>query len=97
MEFKKYQHIVKLGCDEVDGILNGTVYLFYKIDGTNSQVFLKDDGATLGFGSRNREVSLLMITLVLPLPLRMKTIRTNTTRGCGFCRRILTTSSMVSG
>lgn len=57
MEFKKYQHIVKLGCDEVDGILNGTVYLFYKIDGTNSQIFLKDDGATLGFGSRNREVS----------------------------------------
>ena len=57
MEFKKYQHIMKLGFDEVDGILNGTVYLFYKIDGTNSQVFLKDDGETLGFGSRNREIT----------------------------------------
>ena len=57
MEFKKYQHIMKLGTDEVDGILNGTVYLFYKIDGTNSQVFLKDDN-TLGFGSRNREINL---------------------------------------
>ena len=56
MEFHKYQHIMKLGTDEVDGILNGTVFLFYKIDGTNSQVFLKDDG-TLGFGSRNREIT----------------------------------------
>lgn len=56
MEFHKYQHIMKLGTDEVDGILNGTVDLFYKIDGTNSQVFLKDD-ETLGFGSRNREIT----------------------------------------
>lgn len=56
MEFSKYQHIMKLGTDEVDGILNGTVYLFYKIDGTNSQVFLKDDGS-LGYGSRNREIA----------------------------------------
>lgn len=57
MNFQRYQHITKLGTEEVDGILNGTVYLFYKIDGTNSQVFLKDDGITLGFGSRNREIS----------------------------------------
>lgn len=56
MEFHKYQHIMKLGTDEVDGILSGTVDLFYKIDGTNSQVFLKDD-ETLGFGSRNREIT----------------------------------------
>ena len=56
MNFKKYQHIMKIGTDEVDGILNGIVYLLYKIDGTNSQVFLKEDN-TLGFGSRNREIS----------------------------------------
>lgn len=56
MEFSKYQHIMKLGTAEVDGILDGTVYLFYKIDGTNSQVFLKDDGS-LGYGSRNREIT----------------------------------------
>lgn len=56
MEFHKYQHIMKLGTEEVDGILDGTVDLFYKIDGTNSQVFLKDDGM-LGFGSRNREIT----------------------------------------
>lgn len=56
MEFRKYQHIMKLGTDEVDGILDGRVWLFYKIDGTNAQAFLKDDG-TLGFGSRNREIT----------------------------------------
>ena len=56
MEFHKYQHIMKLGTNEVDGILNGTFDLFYKIDGTNSQVFLKDEN-TLGFGSRNREIT----------------------------------------
>ena len=43
MEFKKYQHIEKLGTTEVEGILEGQVSLFYKIDGTNSCIFLKDD------------------------------------------------------
>lgn len=57
MEFKKYQHIEKLGTSEVEGILDGKVYLFYKIDGTNSCIFLKGDNE-LGFGSRNRELSL---------------------------------------
>jgi hypothetical protein len=57
MEFKKYQHIEKTQSSEVEGILNGEVHLFYKIDGTNSCVWLKEDG-NLGFGSRNRELSL---------------------------------------
>lgn len=39
MEFKKYQHVEKLSTSEVEGILNGTVYLFYKIDGTNGCIF----------------------------------------------------------
>lgn len=56
MEFKEYQHIQKLGTSEVDGILNGKCYISYKIDGTNSCVFLKDDGS-LGFGSRHKEVT----------------------------------------
>ena len=43
MNFKKYQHIEKLGTTEVEGILEGQVSLFYKIDGTNSCIFLKDD------------------------------------------------------
>lgn len=55
-KFKEYQHIQKLGISEVDGILNGKCYISYKIDGTNSCVFLKDDGS-LGFGSRHKEVT----------------------------------------
>lgn len=57
MNYKKYQHIEKLGTTEVEGILEGEVTLFYKIDGTNSCIFLKDDN-TLGFGSRTRELSM---------------------------------------
>lgn len=57
MNYTAYQHIEKIGSGEVEGILQGTCYLFYKIDGTNSCVWLKDDG-TLGFGSRKRELSL---------------------------------------
>ena len=55
MIYKAYQHIEKIGSGEVEGILNGTCYLFFKIDGTNSTIWLKDDG-TLGFGSRKREI-----------------------------------------
>ena len=55
MDFKKYQHIEKLGSSEVDGILNGTVYVYYKIDGTNGCIWLNQDGM-LSFGSRNREL-----------------------------------------
>lgn len=57
MEYQKYQHIERLGTSEVEGILEGKVYLFYKIDGTNSCIFLKKEN-TLGFGSRKREISL---------------------------------------
>lgn len=56
MIYKKYQHIEKIGSGEVEGILNGTCYLFYKIDGTNSTIWLKNDG-NLGFGSRNKELA----------------------------------------
>ena len=56
MEFEKYQHIEKLYTDEVEGILDGLCYIYPKIDGTNSQVWL--DGDELHFGSRNRELSL---------------------------------------
>lgn len=55
--YRSYMHIEKLGTTDTDGILTGTCYISYKIDGTNSSVWLKDDG-TLGFGSRNRELSL---------------------------------------
>ena len=57
MEFKKYQHIERFGRTEVEGILSGTVHIFDKIDGTNAQVWLGEDGV-LHFGSSNRELSL---------------------------------------
>lgn len=56
MEYKKYQHIEKLGSSEVEGILNGEVHLSYKIDGTNGCIYL--DNSVIKFGSRNRELSL---------------------------------------
>lgn len=56
-EFKKYQHVERLGSDEVAGIEVGTCVIMPKIDGTNSSIWMKDDG-TLGFGSRNRELTL---------------------------------------
>lgn len=57
MQYKKYQHIEKLGREEVEGLLNGTVYCFPKIDGTNSCLFLDDEGK-LCAGSRNRQLTL---------------------------------------
>lgn len=57
MEFKKYQHVARLGTSETEGILNGKVYIQPKIDGTNASVYLNDDG-TLGCGSRKRALTL---------------------------------------
>ncbi len=55
MSFTKYQHLERLGADEVEGILDGIVYIYPKIDGTNASVWF--DGK-IRFGSRNRELSL---------------------------------------
>lgn len=57
MEFKKYQHVERFGNEEVQGIELGKVLVFPKVDGTNSQVWLDDEG-NLKAGSRNRELSL---------------------------------------
>lgn len=57
MGFRKYQHIERFGTDEVDGIEFGRCYIFYKIDGTNSSVWLDND-SNLKAGSRNRELTL---------------------------------------
>ena len=37
MQYRSYQHIEKLGRDEVEGILNGKCYIQPKIDGTNKK------------------------------------------------------------
>lgn len=57
MEFKQYQHIERLGTTEVNGILDGMCYVFPKIDGTNSQLWL-DSNFGIHAGSRKRELSL---------------------------------------
>lgn len=56
-EFKKYQHVERLGSSEVEGIELGTCVIMPKIDGTNASIWVKDEGG-LGFGSRTRELSL---------------------------------------
>lgn len=55
MNFKKYQHIERFGTDEVEGIELGKTYIFPKIDGTNSSVWM-DDGVIMA-GSRKRQLS----------------------------------------
>lgn len=55
--FVKYMHLERYGNDEVDGIEQGTTYVFPKLDGTNAQVWLNEDG-TIGAGSRNRTLSI---------------------------------------
>ena len=55
MIYRSYQHIERIDRAEVDGILNGTVHLQPKIDGTNSVVWLED--GKVHAGSRNRELS----------------------------------------
>jgi hypothetical protein len=57
MEFRKYQHIERLGTSEVSNITIGVCYVFPKIDGTNSSVWLGNDNEVHA-GSRNRELSL---------------------------------------
>ena len=56
MEFRKYQHVERFGTSEVENIEIGTCYVFPKIDGTNSSVWLGDDGM-IHAGIRNRELT----------------------------------------
>lgn len=57
MKFKAYQHITKLNSLETEGILDGIVHVFPKIDGTNTSVYLNDDG-DVEVATRNRILSL---------------------------------------
>jgi len=53
--FVKYPHIERLGNDEVTDILEGTCFIFPKIDGTNASVWQED--GQIKAGSRNRELT----------------------------------------
>lgn len=55
MDFVKYQHIERFGTTETNGIENGMCFVFPKIDGTNSQLWMN---GVLHAGSRNRELGL---------------------------------------
>lgn len=57
MEFRKYQHIERLGTTEVNGIEDGVCYIFPKIDGTNASVWFDKDKCVQA-GSRKRHLSL---------------------------------------
>jgi hypothetical protein len=56
-EFRKYMHVERLGTDEVDGIEFGECYVFPKIDGTCSSIWL-DSYGYIKAGSRRRELTL---------------------------------------
>ncbi|HNS42166.1 MAG TPA: RNA ligase family protein [Taishania sp.] len=55
-QFKKYQHLERLYKKEVSGIDQGTCYIFSKLDGTNSQIWLEN--GELKAGSRNNILTL---------------------------------------
>ena len=55
MTFRKYEKIHRLGKEEVEGILEGTVYIQEKIDGANTSIWL--DNRNLKLASRNQEIT----------------------------------------
>lgn len=54
--FKPFIHVERLGKEEVEGILNGTCYITPKMDGTNANVWLDNEGNVCA-GSRTRQLS----------------------------------------
>jgi len=57
MTFIPYQHVEKYGSDETEGITDGVVYAFPKIDGTCSSVWM-DHSNILHAASRKRELTI---------------------------------------
>lgn len=54
--FERYQHICKIGTDDVEEIEFGTCYIYPKLDGTNTSCWLEN--GEIQVGSRNRVLSL---------------------------------------
>ncbi len=57
MSFRKYNHIVRLGHRNVHGILDGTVHVFPKIDGTNGASWWNTEASVIRVASRRREIT----------------------------------------
>lgn len=55
MSFEKYQHVCKIGTDEVENLENGLCYIYPKLDGTNTTCWFEDGEVKVG--SRNRELT----------------------------------------
>ena len=55
MDFEKYMHVEKLISDEVEGLTDGPVLVFPKLDGTNASAWASD--GVIKTGSRNRLLS----------------------------------------
>ncbi|WP_205764097.1 RNA ligase family protein [Anaerovibrio slackiae] len=56
METTFYQHVERLGNDEVQGILDGMVYLFTKLDGTN--IGIHSENGEVKVNSRKRAIAI---------------------------------------
>jgi len=56
MKFRKYEKIHRLGKEETDGILEGTVSVTEKLDGANLSIWL-GDGGEIRVGSRNNDLT----------------------------------------
>lgn len=56
-DFLKYQHLERFGNTAVQGVEEGTCWVFPKLDGTNASVWCDAEG-NIKAGSRNRELSL---------------------------------------
>ena len=56
MEYKEYQHIVKLDDPEVEGLTVGKCHIFPKLDGTNASIWLSEE-KRVSTGSRRRDLS----------------------------------------
>ena len=54
MQFRRYQHVEKYNTQSTRGLEIGSLYVFPKIDGTNSSIWL--DGGEVQAGSRSRHL-----------------------------------------
>ena len=55
-QYKSFVHVLRLNRPEVEGYLNGKIYVSVKMDGTSAVMYCGDDGK-VHYGSRTREVT----------------------------------------
>lgn len=55
--FIRYQHVERLNHQECEGLLDGVVHVFFKVDGTNGSIWTTEDKSEIKTGSRNRVLS----------------------------------------